>query len=983
MRQFVLSCVFVLFCEPACKCLGRDILGQISVNEDILGAVDTGDVGLRDSPIIVDTQEEPFYLDGAWDLTCHGRYCSRQVQGETFVGHVPGDLLTDLERARVIGDPLYERNFKTESHIWSKGNWSYEKVVDSKVCAGGGNTCLLVLDGVKMGAVLRLNGKVVKRLRDQFLRYIVPIPNGEVVRIAISFEKSVDEEGRFMACSGGWDWAPFTEVRKRGIHTMSLGIWKSVYVVAARKLVIKHIVPQIIATHDDNRRICDTGTPGCTDSWSFVVYVRVHLHQLKRAGCKGTNITLNTHVAWSDKVSSISVNPCQSELVQVNLGTVTKDDVKLWWPHTTGKQHLYRISVCIEASCTVRKVGFRTVSLVTGNDTNPNYVKHAKNATGNDMHGMYFRVNGDIIYSRGANVIPMDEMEGRYETSAHRQLVLNVRDANMNMVRIWGGGIFYPTSFYDACDELGVLVFHDMAYAQRGHAPKKTLTQDSELRHQIRRLSHHASIIVWNSCNECVVIPFTPTGIYASFVMKVVAEEDISRILWPSCPSNGWTSGVHRLTSLPTSYSPKLAPWVLPKRKIEVHGPYTHGTGFPATNGLSMLVKLKPSVPPRFDFLKKQVESPANWTGPWVKSTFVSEFGSVVMSSFESFSATLDPLHYSLHGGSPRDTCTSTIMANKCIGRNSMAERNYPCDSIIFAHFGENIDLDAVGEKVFRSQLYLCMLGQALMMKGTIETKRASNEFGCLTWQLNEIWPTGGWGSLEYGSRRTGQVVGGRWKILHHWFREILFKDVFISCGAEDWCFAKNSGSNIELTEMRAMVHDVDTTTGHTTLVFDQRIRISVAHVVYPFKLNSPKEKRILRLASLGSGSTLLAHNPGLQLLSQKAHRFERPQLVCTVSNTVNTDGSFDIDISISNTSSPVALFVQLTTLAQGHFSRNGFIYIRGIGLSHCIFPGGVDCHRIQFVPLKQENADSQRVLLIETLQVEDLVSALHRLAKK
>eukprot|EP01048_Picozoa_sp_COSAG05_P012067 COSAG05_NODE_1183_length_5592_cov_2.043328_5_plen_147_part_00 len=79
---------------------------------------------------------------------------------------------------------------------------------------------------------------------------------------------------------------------------------------------------------------------------------------------------------------------------------------------------------------------------------------------------------------------------------------------------------------YEACDELGIMVYHDMQYAQGGHSPKNDAVQDAELRHQIRRLASHPSIVMWDGCNECRVIIGTGTGIYATFVMTVVAEED-------------------------------------------------------------------------------------------------------------------------------------------------------------------------------------------------------------------------------------------------------------------------------------------------------------------------------------------------------------------------------------------------------------------------------------------------------------------------
>jgi beta-mannosidase len=173
-----------------------------------------------------------------------------------------------------------------------------------------------------------------------------------------------------------------------------------------------------------------------------------------------------------------------------------------------------------------------------------------------------------------------------------------------------------------------------------------------------------------------------------------------------------------------------------------------------------------------------------------------SEFGASVMSSFESMSGTISSESWGLHGGFPPDTCENVIGAkNKCQGNNTMAERNYPCETHIVAYFGNHTSLDGVGEPAFQMQLYQCMMAQSLWMKGEIEKRRSKNSFGLLVsmslrlffsdcvnatsshpdillecffqiWQLNENWPTGGWGAIEYGTQAHGQVTGGRWKPL-------------------------------------------------------------------------------------------------------------------------------------------------------------------------------------------------------------------------
>lgn len=117
-----------------------------------------------------------------------------------------------------------------------------------------------------------------------------------------------------------------------------------------------------------------------------------------------------------------------------------------------------------------------------------------------------------------------------------------------------------PDSWYDACDEMGVLIYHDAMYAQGGHVPNNaTGHQPEELVYQVRRLSHHPSIVLYDACNEC-----GGQGNYASFVMTTIAREDPSRVVWPSCPSNGWIGGVDRLTGLPNGRPliPKPSAWL-------------------------------------------------------------------------------------------------------------------------------------------------------------------------------------------------------------------------------------------------------------------------------------------------------------------------------------------------------------------------------------------------------------------------------------
>jgi hypothetical protein len=197
-------------------------------------------------------------------------------------------------------------------------------------------------------------------------------------------------------------------------------------------------------------------------------------------------------------------------------------------------------------------MGFRTLAIVTGDDTNP-VALAGLDGSGNLT--VRWKVNGANLALRGADIIPMEVLDGRSSDVALAAMVASARVAHFNMLRVDGIDTYLPDVFYALCDAAGILVYQDMQYSQGNPAPTANDLERAEIVHTVRRLAHHPSLAVYDGCNECV-----GQGIYASFVMTVVAGEDGSRPPWPSSPSNGWLSGVDRLTSLPNGSPLGLQP---------------------------------------------------------------------------------------------------------------------------------------------------------------------------------------------------------------------------------------------------------------------------------------------------------------------------------------------------------------------------------------------------------------------------------------
>ena len=736
-----------------------------------------------------------------------------------------------------MDDPYFDRNFLTQRHIlmgerrevWNASSalqlerrtrtWIYETQTELDPA----RSYQLVVGGIKMGASIAINGIQIGNVTDQFLRYEFNVnettimhgdksnvysriakeaKHGKInVKLSITFDPAIATDGRFTACSGGWDWAPYSRAGdERGSRVYTFGIVQPIFLIEIDDVLIKYVVPKITYIGEE---IGDYPSRPMLDGphHDFRVDVDVHIMNHKDTrGDRSQKILLRTD--FCDEIQTLHVPGMDAgteSIVTLSL-LASKNSIHLWWPNGYGDQPLYKIYVAFlsqshrTSGWIQRTIGFRTCHLVTIDDTNTTLVKEmiANQTEGSGHHGMYFRVNGALIWARGANVVPMDQLEGRLTDDAHRIMVQSAAKANMNMLRVWGGGMILPLAFYDACDEWGILLYHDMMFVEEQfHGAYENETFEKEIRHSVRSLMSHPSIVLWSGCNECTVEMGTPTEVYATFVMQVVAEEDHTRIIWPSCPSDsGWKTGVWRITGKPNGEKLTTYPRNEEQSKLEVHGPYQHGfsKSYPSVNGHDDGRNYTIDTPPTLKVDKD--------IGPSFPNRFVSEFGISSFSSFESMSSTISSWHWGIHGAYTPNNCSIYDQnVNICQGENILAERNYACDSHIDAFFG-SIDDQEVSEHYFKAQLFHCMLATALWLKAQIEILRSTNSFGALIWQLNENWPTGGWGLVEYGSKQnqTGQSVGGRWKPVMHLLSQSLFRHVFVACGQDGLCYCRNDG---------------------------------------------------------------------------------------------------------------------------------------------------------------------------------------------
>jgi beta-mannosidase len=387
---------------------------------------------------------------------------------------------------------------------------------------------------------------------------------------------------------------------------------------------------------------------------------------------------------------------------------------RLWWPNGLGEPYLYDVQAVLKTGRRVdtlaARTGIRSLELVTEPDS--------------IGESFFFRINGVPLFIKGANIIPLDHFTPRVKEEDYRSLFQDVVDANMNMLRVWGGGIYEEDVFYDLADERGVLIWQDFMFAN-GMYPGDSLflaNVQEEAIQQVRRLRGHTSLALWCGNNEMAegwknwgwarayATPQDSAAVWSAYeaifhgiLPRVVAEEDPETRYWPSSPNLGWGDP----QSLNRGDSHYWGVW--------------HGEE------------------PFQVFTEKLPR-------------FASEFGFQAFPPIETVEAFTEPQDRSL---------TNPILlvhqkhpiGNQLI--RSYMERDYP----VPASFG---DFD-----------YVSQLLQARGMRMAFEAQRRAKPrtMGTLYWQLNDTWPVVSWSSRDYF---------GRWKALHYAARD-AFAPVLIS----------------------------------------------------------------------------------------------------------------------------------------------------------------------------------------------------------
>ena len=430
--------------------------------------------------------------------------------GKKIPAQVPGDITIDLYKAGLIEDPYYGMNYVENTWV-ARTDFTYETELDVTEEMLANPSIELVFDGVDVYSDVYVNGKLVGSTENMFLQYRFEIKDflkvgknvvNVYMRATLNKMDTFDTEGyaavfnvkrlfvRKAQCHFGWDWAP---------KICAYGIWESVYLECGEQFKIDNV--QVIAN----------------DKGDAIVLTELNYDIHATADLDGNDICGSFVETKGDTLHYyLSKTPFGEDYEKItypisgrkNFACFKVKNPELWWPVGYGAQPLYNYKVVLEREGKIvseksGRIGFRTVKLVE-EVKGPQYI------------GYDLEINGRRIYVRGSNWIPIECFTGVVEDEKYVRLIDQAVQANCNMLRIWGGGIYEKNIFYDICDEKGVLVWQDVMLACGDipeDSPEWVENIMNEVEYQVKRLRNHPALIYWTGGNE-------KTGCYGRCITK-------------------------------------------------------------------------------------------------------------------------------------------------------------------------------------------------------------------------------------------------------------------------------------------------------------------------------------------------------------------------------------------------------------------------------------------------------------------------------
>ena len=635
---------------------------------------------------------------------------------------VPGVVHTDLLQNKIIEDPFFRLNERGLQWI-DKEDWVYETCFTLAADMMRKENMELVFEGLDTYADVYLNDECILKANNMFRRWSIPVrqyirEENNILKVYFHspvkidvpkwdalpyqypasndqsengglFNKKISIFARKAGYHYGWDWGP---------RLVTSGIWRPVYIRAWSDLRINDVFIE--------QKEVGAGRA--------VIAGHVELDADK--DMDGVLVTI------TDEATGRVLGEWQADLKR-GTNRVTVDFVlhkpKLWWSNGLGEPFLYRFRTDIIAGgelldSKTERVGIRSLKVVHQPDK--------------DGHTFYIELNGRPVFAKGANYIPLDNFLPRVTPENYKRTILDAAGVNMNMLRVWGGGIYENDVFYDLCDEHGIMIWQDFMFACSMYPAEGALLDNihQEAVDNVKRLRNHACIALWCGNNEC---------------------QD-AWLGW------GWKREIERQNK---EYADKI--WAQYRQQYHVTLPgvvreYAPGTFY------------WPSSPFAFEGeMSGTTDGDRHYWSVWHGKAPISDYDSEKSRFFSEYGFQSFPEFESVKRYAPYpedwDIRSEVMMSHQRGGDHA----NGLIETYLLNEYKKPRD--------FRAFLYMNHVLQGDAIKTAIESHRRQMPYnmGTLFWQHNDCWPVASWASRDYY---------GRWKAQHYYVRK-AYDDILIS----------------------------------------------------------------------------------------------------------------------------------------------------------------------------------------------------------
>ena len=654
-------------------------------------------------------QKKQLILDGHWEF--------RQSSTEKWYdAKVPGNNFSDLKRSNLIEDPFFRTN-EDEVQWVEKENWEYLKEFELSAEELEYGQINLVFEGLDTYANVYLNGVLILEANNMFVEWTIEVRDKLQEGkndLKIIFESPISKVRAKAKKSGilypagndhseenlsvfsrkapyhyGWDWGP---------RFVCSGIWRSTRLEFYNRASIGNV--HVRQNLDENRAMLSAN-------------LSIFALESSRATIKVS------YVDQQEEISEFHCDLCRWD------NSITVDfeiqDYKKWWPRPLGEPHLYEITFSLsidgyEIDSKTERIGLRKLEVINEPDE--------------EGTSFYFKVNDVALFAKGANYIPQDSFQEQVTEKRYIQLFDDAINANMNMLRVWGGGIYEEDLFYELADKKGILIWQDFMFACTMYPGDEDflMSIEEEAVSNIKRLRNHPSIAIWCGNNE-IEVGWKHWGWQEEFNYSEQQQQQLA-----------------------LDYK-KVFDELLPEKVRELDPDRFYFGSSPISY---------------FEDSESFKVGDNHYWGVWHKEApfedfevsvprFMSEYG------FQSFPMLSSLKKYSVEEDWSLDS--DVMMLHQKHPRGNQLIKSY-------------LLRDYKEPKNFESFLYASQVLQAEGIKMGIEAHRRNMPFcmGTLYWQLNDCWPVASWSSIDYY---------GNWKALHYKVKA-SYSDVLICATIKD-----------------------------------------------------------------------------------------------------------------------------------------------------------------------------------------------------